>query len=1153
MRSVCYWGCLSVFPLLMFACRMEAQVVTGSMVGTVVDSGGRIIPSVTVRLVSEATGAVREVSSDELGNFIFTALQPGAYTLTIEHTGFKRYERRQIPLLPSERLALGEVRLELGTITETVSVTAQGAVVQTASAERSGVVTSSQVENLTVINRDFSALVSLLPGVVASTRGETPGFDGNTTFNVQGSRNSTNDIKIDGLPGQDLGNAVSVTAFISMDSISEVKILVSNYQAEFGRKPGASIQAVTKSGTRDFHGTAYWYKRHEQFNANNFFNNRNGVAEPPYRYTTAGFNLGGPIYIPRKFNRERNKLFFFFSEEQLREARPQPIRQVTMPTAQERRGDFSDSRDLNGALIPVRDPLANAPFPNNVIPPNRINTAAQRYLNLLPLPNFFDLSISARRYNYQVQESLVAPKHIETARVDYNASPSWSMYGRFNNFWEDIRGWAVPGGNANWGWLPNTYKDTSRTAVISATHIFSPTLILELSTGILRATEAGPAQRQEDVERLNRVKSGVTIPQFFPENNPLNLVPRASFGGITNAASVTYENRFPLRGTDTLFTWNASITKIYGSHNLKAGAWAERARNFEEKDGIFTGDFSFGRDVNNPNDSGYAYANALLGNFASYTESTTRPWEQGRSTMLEWFVQDNWKAGRRLTLDYGARFAWVQPYHSYRREEAGFVPDRWDPSKAVRLIEPARVENRRVGRHPITGEVFPAAAIGAIAPGSGDPYNGTVNTLVDRSYPQGLRENSGVKVAPRFGFSYDLFGNGKTAIRGGWGLFHNAREQGNRGWGTWRNPPMRAEPVIYYGNLDTFINSKGVDFPAATTGFLHKWPVARVMNFSLGVQQNVGFGTVVDVSYVGSLGRHLPQARNLNAIPFGSNFQKANEDPTNPGRPLPAAFLRPYLGYNNITLYEYASNSSYHSLQVTANRRFAQTIQYGVSWTWSKAMDYVDSDTGGVSSLIDPKVWNYGKAGFDRTHALNVYWIWDVPRASGVWKNIFSRKVLDDWQLSGIATFQSGSPSGIGLGFVASTDITGSPTDGARVVVLENPVLPKSRRTFSRFFNTNAFRPPAVGTFGNAPKDVFRGPGINNWDISLFKNIPVGSERRKLQFRAELYNAFNHTQFSGVDTGTRFDAQGRQVNARFGEFTSARAARRIQLALRFTF
>jgi hypothetical protein len=265
---------------------------------------------------------------------------------------------------------------------------------------------------------------------------------------------------------------------------------------------------------------------------------------------------------------------------------------------------------------------------------------------------------------------------------------------------------------------------------------------------------------------------------------------------------------------------------------------------------------------------------------------------------------------------------------------------------------------------------------------------------------------------------------------------------------------------------------------------------------------------------------------------------------------LSTAFVRPYIGYNNINYLEAAGTSNYHSLQVQANRRFARRLQFGVSWTWSKAMDFVDTNTDAVSTLVPVRVWNYGLASFDRTHVLKANWLWDVPKVP--WRDPVSKWVLNNWQCSGIASFISGQPTGVSFTTTAGTDITGSPTDGARVVMAGNPVLPKDERTIDRYFRTDVFRVPAVGTVGNAAKTVLRGPGINNWDLAVYKNFPA-FEKARIQFRWELYNAFNHTQFSALNTTARFDPTGAQVNALFGTLTAARAARRMQFALRASF
>jgi len=1152
---ICFLA-VAVFPSL-----GAAQSVTASAGGTVLDATGSAIVGAKVRWLSESTGALRETVSDPSGAFIFNAVPPGNYTLEVEFTGFKTHKKQNIQLTANDNLALGEIRLEVGAVTESVTVLAEGASVQTASGERSGIVTSEEVENLTVINRDFAVLVSLMPGVVDTANYEVQTFSGSTTYNVLGARSTGNNITVDGVSTENT-NAGNPNNHVSMDSVQTVKILVSNFQAEFGRKPGAGVYAVTKQGTQQYHGSAYWYKRHEQFNANSFFNNRIGRPETPYRYTTAGVTIGGPLKVPKV---PRNKLFFFASSEQIRELRPKDIQYVTMPTALERQGDFSQSLNSSGRPITVKDPLTGQQFPGSIIPATRLNVNGQNYLKLFPLPNFFDTRLSNYQYNFVTQESMNVPKSMETARIDYNIDPKTTVYARFNYWWENQQGWGVSAGNGNWGWLPSTYKARTKALVLSATRIIGPTLILEGSASVMRWLESGPPLSQADVDAKTRTKAGFNVPQYHPEINPLNLVPGSSFGGVTNGPAPIVAGRFPLRGAETTFTWNAALTRTHGTHVSKLGVYAERWRALKGESGTFTGRFYFDTDTNNPLDSGYAYSNAVLGNFRYYTESSTRPPLHEFTTSLEWFAQDNWKVNRRLTLDVGLRWGWSTPFYSNSREEAGFVPALYDLKQRVSLIQPVLVNRVRMGRNPVTGEILPAALIGAITPGVGNPYSGTVDLGTDKDYPAGLRKSGGIHTAPRFGFAYDPFGRGKTAIRGGFGIFYEIHERD-----TWQpsyhlNPPRQLNPQIWYGNFNSFMTAPGWNFPSTTKGIDAERQLGRTMNFSFGIQQKIGFGTIVDVAYVGSLGRHLLQERNINATPMGTNFRlPANEDPANPGRPLPVNFLRPYLGYADVLYFDYTGNSSYHSLQVQARRSMARNLQFSAAWTWSKAMDYIDSEgtnassqpgsNNGVSGLISPKIWNYGKAGFDRTHILKLSWIYNVPKASRAWNNVFVKKALDDWQLSGINTFMSGAPNFVSLSWSGTApDITGS-SDGARVAMIANPIIPKSERTFYRNFNTDAFAAPAVGTWGNAPKDTIRGPGINNWDISVFKNFRAGSERLRWQFRCEAYNAFNHTQFSTLNTTAQFNTTTlKQVNAQFGQFTAARQPRRMQLALRLNF
>ncbi|MBI3279048.1 MAG: hypothetical protein HYZ57_04300, partial [Acidobacteria bacterium] len=729
-----------------------------------------------------------------------------------------------------------------------------------------------------------------------------------------------------------------------------------------------------------------------------------------------------------------------------------------------------------------------------------------------------------------------------------------TLVGSFSAFNEDHTGSVgLPSsGGLNWPQTVKTWGTHPKSLTTRYTRVFSPTVLNEFSFGWL-TQPADDTYTDDELRKVQRDAVGFRAGQLAPQANPLGIIPNATFGGVPgNPAALTVEGRFPLYNRYNLFNWADNLTLNRAGHTLKAGVYIERFYRHQKKATPFNGSINFGRNVNNPLDTNYAYANAALGVFNSYSEITDAAWMNVRTYGVEWFVQDNWKVNRKLTLDLGVRCYLIPPLLERDDMLAGFVAERYDPAKRAQLIQPGRnASGARAGVHPVTGEIYPAALIGALAPGAGDPYNGMLVASQAKDYPRGLMNSRGLQWGPRVGFAFDPWGDGKTAIRGGFGIFYNRFFTETFFGPLVGQPPILLTPVITYGALANLRSSSSVVFPGNVFGADRQGMVPQVMNFSLSVQRDLGAGVVFDLGYAGSLGHHLYWRRDTNPVPLGANFDPANLDPTTPGRALPAPFLRPIVGYNNITIMEGAGSSNYHSLQVQAKRHFRGGLEFGFAWTWSKAMDFNDTDTEAISPLVPVRVWNYGLASFDRTHVVNINYIWDVPRARVA--NAIAAQILNGWQISGITSFTSGAPRGIGLSTVTPFDFTGSPSQGARTDVAGNPVLPKSERTFSRNFRTEVFRMPAVGAVGNAAKSVIRGPGINNFDMALFKTFPI-RESVRLQFRWELYNAFNHTQFANLDTNARFDVTtGQQVNGRFGEFTAARNPRQMQFALRFYF
>jgi hypothetical protein len=1126
---------------------VAAQTISGSISGTVADSSGNIVPGASVKLISERTGEERTSTTNESGDFVFPALQPGSYTVAVEVAGFKPLKKTGNALSAAERLSVGTLTLTIGAVSESVTIEAQAVTVQTNSTEHSALIGSRQIEQVSIRGRDVVSMLRILPGVAQQTDTEFLGGSfGTQSPNIQGTRSNWNTLQVDGVTGNDLGSPGTFSSPINMDAIGEVKVLMNNYQAEYGRNGASSINIVTKSGSKEFHGTAYWFKRHESWNANDFFSNRNGVPRNIYRYATLGATLGGPVPIARM----KDKLFFFYSFEKSWVKNPQPVRQVTVPTALERAGDYSQTVDLSNRIIPIRDPLGNANFPNNVIPASRLDRNGQAMLNIFPLPNITNRALTGGNFNYQFQEAVEQPRNQHLFRIDLKPTAKDSVNFRGSTWFADSIGYAVAAGSSNWGLIKQKYTFTDDGIVMNWARILSARAVNEFTFGVRHSVEDGPPLNQDELKNMLRSQRGLaSLGQFYPTNNPLGIIPQASYGGVPNAAAITYDGRFPLRGADTAFNISNNTTYTWGAHTFKAGIAIERVRNYEGEQGTYGGSFAFGRDANNPLDSNYAYSNAALGVFANYSESQSRPSNEGRKTTMGWFVQDTWKISRKLTMDIGLRFVWFNQWYHNRQQASAWDFSRFNASQIPTLYAPISTPQGRRAVNPRTGDILPAVYIGAFVPGTGNPFNGAV-VASDKDYPRGFRDQAPILYEPRFGISYDPFGDGKTAIRTGFGIFHNTVAPGVRGFS--QNPPTQQTPTVYYGTLASFLSSTGVLFPNNTSTFERKAVTPAMYNFTFGIQRDIGRGTVLEVTYVGNVGRHLQVSRNINTVPYGARYLPQNADPSNPSTPLPDNFFRPFPGWGNITYNEFSSTSNYNSGQVTVNRRMARGLSLSLAYTYSKAMGYANSDGDGVAQYRDLRVWNYGKLSFDQTHMMVANYIWDLPRGSRLLPNRAGRLILDNWQVSGITTFASGFPTGVGFTTVDTVDLSGG-GDGNRINVTGKAQLDYGDRTFSRFFNTEVFARPARGDFGNAPKDVFRLPGTNNWDISFFKNIPMFSEKKNLQIRWEMYNTFNHTQFSGVDTTARFDATGAQVNTRFGQVISTRAPRRMQASLRFRF
>jgi hypothetical protein len=1142
--------------VLLLPALLPAQKTSCGLSGVVQDPAGSVIAAIRVTLTSEGNGFVRTATTTNEGFFNFPDLTPATFTLSIDAAGFKAYRQIGIAIGSGEQRSLGQIKLQIGQVSETVSVTAELVSVNTTTAEKGGTLTGDQLDQIALRGRDLFDAISLLPGVVDTSDGrDAPGPTSIGNIYIMGGRNDAKNMTVDGVSNLDTGSNGSVHSMPSIDSVAEVKVLMSAYSAENGRNP-ASISVITRGGQKDFHGSAGFYLRNEALNANDFFANVAGRPRTEYRYNIGSYSIGGPVILP-KVNRSHEKLFFFFNQEFQRQVQQYGVKTVTVPTALERQGDFSKSYNTNGSPINVNDPLdGKRLFPGKVIPASRNTQVGRNILNIFPLPNYVDPNPTrVYQWNYYASDSGLYPRRTETARIDYSPKDNWQLYVSVSNnadkqntpygVWVD--------GSLNFPLVPIVFEQPGRLATIHSTNTLSPSTFNELTVaGSQNTLRFYPL----DNSKLDRTKLGILIPQRNPSLNPLNIIPNMTFGGIQNAANPSINDGTPYFNQNTIYHLTDNVSKVWETHTFKAGIYHERTLKFQSASSATRGTVSFSNDGNNVLDSNNAYANALLGNYDTYAEATARPQGKYFFTNFEFYVQDNWKVKSNLNLDYGVRFYHDPPQYDIRHQLASFSLAAYSVKNSTVLLRPATVNGTKVALNPVTGATYPQGLIGAFAPGIGDPANGSL-VGGNNGVPEGFYTTLPIAVAPRFGLAWDPTRRHRTSVRLGGGVYFD-RIQGNPIMGTINNPPTIYTPTQYYGSFADIIATvnAGVLAPnGSITSLSTKGHQQTYYNFSFSIDQQIGRSELIELGYTGSLGRHLLWQRNLNPVPLGSTtaisgalLHPENRDPTGGATTtLPVNFMRPLQGLGDVLSYEFATASNYHALTARYVHRFTHGVNASASYTFSKALDTVDSYSNQVDAFVDPRSRNYGPAGFDRNHVFSANFFWNLPRTRSGIRPV--RWVGDDWVLSGVVRMMTGGKFTPSYSLLNSLpNPTGSSSETARPQVLD-PNAPIETRFGPAPQPTAANPKPQIGNLG---KNTFVGPGVNNWDLSLYKNLKF-TEHVRGQLRFESYNTFNHTQFSAVDTTLRFDSAGKFANPLFNQPTSARPARRIQLAARITF
>src|SRR4051794_36284029 len=884
-----------LFLLLAAVPTAYSQMMSGQITGRLADSGGAVIVGAKGQLTNELTSQAREFLTDASGNFTFTNVSPGNYTIRVALPGFKTYEQKSINVGAVEKVALPEITLQVGDITTSVEVQASAVRVATDSSDRGVGINTRQIEDTVTKGRNFMMLMATLPGVQDLNQNDSRGW-GTGSPTLMGGQSGQKMLVLDGAASQDSGNRDFGYIAPSVEAIAEVKVLMANFNAEYGSRSGGQMNVMVKSGQRDFHGSGYYYLRNEAFNANEFFNNKTGVPRPRYKYNTLGGTIGGPFIIPgTNFNKSHNRLFWFFSYDYLNTKNVTGANRYTMPTALERTGDFSQTLTTTGALIPVKDPTTGQAFPGNRIPSNRLDRTGLAMMNLFPLPNTVDPT-GQRQYNAEFVNPFTQPRHDRILRVDYPMTSKATSYVRLLQDYTGNDGYGQILGALGDGWrqFPHGYDIPSAGAVASLIYTFRPNLVLETMWGITRGHQMNtPTDADLYNNSLLPLKDAqgnvVPLARLFPSSNTLNLRPQINFGfpsGFTaqssgqtvpNAPSYGFDSRWPFDGTDQVQTVSSTLTWVKGAHNVKAGVYLEKmARNVSVYSTYNTaGSYYFGSDTSSAVDTGYPFSNLLTGGFFGYGEDSLKQVNHARYTQVDWYLQDTWKVAPRLTLDLGMRFQYQGPLHTANQHLGVFDQSLYNDAKAGQPLFPSLVNGAKVAINPLTGATYPYVRQGTFDPTSysDTPFSGVQDYIGD------FWKAPPISLGPRVGFAYDVFGNGKTAIRGGFGIFYDRAATVDYigalgvGRGPLAAPPQFLAPIVLNSTFTALAGSTALLTPQDIQGGSRDHLLPTTYNWSIGIQREIPLGMVLDVAYVGNTYKHgfnsAPNGVELNPVaPF---------------------------------------------------------------------------------------------------------------------------------------------------------------------------------------------------------------------------------------------------------------------------------------------